>query len=915
MRADLVHGSVFPVELLLPGATDHAGSAAGSKPVVQRLPRRPGPVVNGGALVDLAEPVAVRLDGEDVLAWDTQQHGHVLLEREHLELLRQFAEPTTVDDLAGPDHTARIGELVALGIVRVLDPGEPSIASPEAVDVGSGPTADDPVSESADPEVGDAVPERVVPVAAEGLDGTRTWNRAKRAARHPRATASRLVRIARAVVQEWTAAGAAVGQTGGARDPDRSHERDPESDQGPPPGPAREPVPVSLVPDQPIPDAQADIDDVGSEIGGPAASDDRVPVVPLYCWAEIHSDRPGDFVEPCLSIGALFATARHVDGGRLNEEYDLRHIRPDPIEVFDEWAADPRPTVFVFSDYLWNVGLHLDLSRRVKELSPESVCVHGGPSCPKYEDDTARFLDEHPYVDVAARGEGEELFVDLLSALDGDLGADGFDRLARVDGITYRRRLRPDEIIRTADRDRPTDLDRFPSPYLTGEFDLLLEAPWRSASVETNRGCPYGCTFCDWGSATMSRIRSYDLDRVLDELTWIMEHASPDTLLVNDANFGIMARDVEITRHIVGLKQSHPELKIVIFAGLAKNTTKHTKEIFDLLVGAGIATMAASLAIQTTDTETLRINRRHNIRLDKYEQLARTFEEHGLPAMTDILMGLPGSTPTTFRADLQHCFDRDVSARVFQIHLLPNSPMNEPEYRSEHAVRANEHGIVVSTSSYSLADYEEMKQIRVLFRGADHFGVLRHLLRFVQWDYGVPALDVLDGMNRVIADRSDAYPLISFFGRVFDLYTMPPVGWPPFFDEVRQLLSDHFDVPDDSALQAMIDLQCGVLPAIGRSFPDEVRIGHDYPAYVRAHAEAERIGVEHPRLDSFPPSRFTVSDPADVCGSRIRRNDFPVQREMESGNLFWVGSDWELRSPVARRLFSNMAIFQTEEAA
>lgn len=47
----------------------------------------------------------------------------------------------------------------------------------------------------------------------------------------------------------------------------------------------------------------------------------------------------------------------------------------------------------------------------------------------------------------------------------------------------------------------------FPSPYLTGEFDEIDPARWRSATIETNRGCPYGCTYCDWGSATLSRIR------------------------------------------------------------------------------------------------------------------------------------------------------------------------------------------------------------------------------------------------------------------------------------------------------------------------------------------------------------------------------------------------------------------------
>ena len=45
-------------------------------------------------------------------------------------------------------------------------------------------------------------------------------------------------------------------------------------------------------------------------------------------------------------------------------------------------------------------------------------------------------------------------------------------------------------------------------------------ARWARIIMETNRGCPYGCTFCDWGSATLSRVRKFDLDRVFAELEW-----------------------------------------------------------------------------------------------------------------------------------------------------------------------------------------------------------------------------------------------------------------------------------------------------------------------------------------------------------------------------------------------------------
>ncbi len=640
----------------------------------------------------------------------------------------------------------------------------------------------------------------------------------------------------------------------------------------------------------------------------------RIEVIPLYAWPEIESEIRVQNVEPCLSLGALLAHARHVDRGRLNDMYTFFKLAPDLHRHLEGWRQEPRPAIFLFSDYIWNLDAHLALTRLIKALSPESLCVHGGPSCPKYNEDAVRFFDENPGIDVAVRGEGEDTFVEILEVLRGRLDGPAVDRLAEVEGITFRRRGPGVGIVRTADRPRPDDLDRYPSPYLTGEFDDLLEVPWWSAAVETNRGCPYGCTFCDWGSATLSRVRCYDLDRVCDELTWIMEYAAPDTLLFTDANFGILARDVEITRHLVKLKEDYPDFRMVIFSGLAKNTTKHTSKVFSLLAGAGIVTMAAPLAVQSVDETTLQVNRRQNIRLERYDELAEQFIEMGLPVMTDLMMGLPGSTVASFRQDLQHCFDRDVSARIFQVHLLPNSPMNEPDFRRRHSITTNDRGVVVGTSSYTAEQYEHMVALRRMYRGADHFGVLRHLLRFVQWDHRVQALDVLDAIHLATAKEPQRYPLLAFFSRAFDLYTIPPVAWELFFAEVRDLLGTRFAIPDDSALRCVSDLQIGLAPRRGRQFPDVVSLAHDYPAYVQARRAADRAGSTPQPLASFGPTELAVDDPTGICETRLRRADLPEDRQMESKNAYWVGMDWELASVVARRHFSNQARLETAVA-
>jgi radical SAM superfamily enzyme YgiQ (UPF0313 family) len=151
---------------------------------------------------------------------------------------------------------------------------------------------------------------------------------------------------------------------------------------------------------------------------------------------------------------------------------------------------------------------------------------------------------------VTVRGEGEETAAHALEALAEVVGQPNPDLtvLADVPGLSFRHPV-TGEVVRTENRDRIADLDSVPSPFLTGLFDAYAEVPGARVVIETNRGCPYGCTFCDWGSATLSRIRQYDLDRVFAELDWCAD-AKAFSVGPADSNFGIFKRDVDIAERI-----------------------------------------------------------------------------------------------------------------------------------------------------------------------------------------------------------------------------------------------------------------------------------------------------------------------------------------------------------------------------
>ena len=610
--------------------------------------------------VELDGPVAMWSDQGRLLHWDASRRGYVEVRDDDVRVLDLVREPRGVLELEVLGLKPAIERLAALALLRVdrtvqfepepllIDPVEQPRHEPLAADCVPGQVVTEPV--------------RLVPLLDDLPDtiGARIHVVAYRLAGRVRRRLADRRRGAPAVgpppepapIPDQPAEADVVGTPSGevasaGSRPDGA---------APPPGPVAHASESALGSGRT--EATSPIEDRDATGSGAKTSDPdpRVPVIPLYTWGSVSDDQGfAEMIEPSLSIGMLFAVARQHEGGGLEARYNLQRIRPDADVVFQEWADDPRPAVFAFSDYLWNIDRHLDFSRRIKEISPASICLHGGPSVPKYEADAEQFFADHPYVDIAARGEGEMTFVEILERLDGDLSDGCLDRLSGVAGLTFRR-SGPDgvELIRTEDRPRMASLEGLPSPYLTGEFDDLLGVPWRSASVESNRGCPYGCTYCDWGSATLARIRKFELERVQDELEWIMLNAAPSELHVADANFGIFARDVEIAQTVADLR-GRLGAPHALTISLAKNTVRYSQQIIQILVQAGVSPITASSAVQTMDEHTLQVIQRQNIKLEKYDDLAVTFAEQGIPLVTDLLMGLPGATVDSFKNDLQHC--------------------------------------------------------------------------------------------------------------------------------------------------------------------------------------------------------------------------------------------------------------------
>ena len=372
------------------------------------------------------------------------------------------------------------------------------------------------------------------------------------------------------------------------------------------------------------------------------------------------------------SVGALWAYAHTFP--EINKHIVKKNfviLREQPTDIVERLE---NPGIAAFSTYVWNFEMSVAVARLIKERYPNCFIIFGGPQIPdsiRLED----FFERYPFIDVAVHGEGEVTFSEILLA-----HINGGD-FKTIPGLTYHG-------FTTEMRTRVRDLNTFPSPYLTGVFDELLTLPYHYQTVwETDRGCPYACTFCDWGSMTAQKMFQFDDDRIYKEMELFAEMKISHVYMGN-ANFGIFPRDVEIARRIAEINEKHGGYPQKIRVNFAKNDAERVFEIAKIFnkqkMDKGI-----TLSVQSMDPETLVTIKRSNLKFDTLSSFVKKYEEEGIDTVVEIIVGLPGETYKTFKDGIESLLGASAhnSLWIYRCTVLPNAPMNYTEYKKKHGIK------------------------------------------------------------------------------------------------------------------------------------------------------------------------------------------------------------------------------------
>ena len=362
------------------------------------------------------------------------------------------------------------------------------------------------------------------------------------------------------------------------------------------------------------------------------------------------------------SIGCLWSYASQFDD--IKENVDLKDIifRRENVDTLVDRLEDP--DIIAFSCYMWNWEWSKAVAQRVKERYPKCKIVFGGPQVTDRPEEE-QFFKHHKYVDSISLAEGELSFTDILRNL--------------INGKL---------IEKIYNYPRLTELD-IPSPYLTGVFEkIIADNPgvlW-NGTLETNRGCPFACTFCDWGGLTYSKLKKFPEQKVLQELHWMAQNKM-DYVTIADANFGVFTdRDMKFTEELVSLQKEYGYPQVVD-ATWYKNSSEEIMEIVKKFISSGF-NRGLTLSVQSMDMEVLEEIKRRNMEFSNLKHIFDICNREQIPSYTELILGLPKETFETWSHGLCEVIEMGQHNAIesWLAQLLENAHLNTPGQREEHEI-------------------------------------------------------------------------------------------------------------------------------------------------------------------------------------------------------------------------------------
>jgi ribosomal protein L39E len=200
-----------------------------------------------------------------------------------------------------------------------------------------------------------------------------------------------------------------------------------------------------------------------------------------------------------------------------------------------------------------------------------------------------------------------------------------------------------------------------------------------------DRGCPFKCTFCDWGSLIAQKMIKFDEPRLFKEFEWISRNKI-NYLWFTNSNLGIFKeRDYNIIDKAVGYHEATGYPKKIAHSGYAKTPPSKNSSLQiqqRLLDGVKDNNTVPRVALQSTNPEVLSNIKRKNMSIVNADKMDSTNKE------IELIYPLPGITYDGWVDELSALMPiKKLKINVYPCLILPNAELNEKSYKERFKIK------------------------------------------------------------------------------------------------------------------------------------------------------------------------------------------------------------------------------------
>jgi radical SAM superfamily enzyme YgiQ (UPF0313 family) len=357
--------------------------------------------------------------------------------------------------------------------------------------------------------------------------------------------------------------------------------------------------------------------------------------------------RPKD---PPLSLGHasilsnLYANSVEV----YDKSWSINNASFDPNEVVSVIMENvDRDTDIAIGAFVWGEKTLKHIISRLEHYRFPGRIILGGPQISYLK----KGLEEvYPEVDVFIRGYAESAMVDLMTV----------PLNKTIKGVHY---AGQQDLGLTAS----VALEKLPPPYLSNLIPAQPFIRW-----ETQRGCPFRCSFCQHREPdeAFARRKHLSIDRITEEANWILRNPVINDIAVLDPTFNVGLKYLNVLRALKGYQG-----KLSLQCRIEMVTDEFLDEVQTL--NRGGARVVLEFGLQTIHKLEQKLIERPN-NMKKVDRILDEVQARGIECEISLIFGLPQQTVESFHASVQYCLDKGIQTiHAFPLMLLRGTKLHE----------------------------------------------------------------------------------------------------------------------------------------------------------------------------------------------------------------------------------------------